>query len=136
MVYYEDEKLIIRNMETEDARIFTDELTAQGWHPDIAGYMSRLTDQAGGKCIALSAVYPDVQAFKRLYDEATILVEQYNRDLAAWERQVHGEPQPQQAPPEKESIRKKLRDMEAEAKRRNDARQQTRLRSYDYDRGR
>lgn len=36
---YEDEKLIIRNMETEDARIFTDELTAQGWHPDIAGYM-------------------------------------------------------------------------------------------------
>ena len=81
--------------------------------------------------------YPDVQAFKRLYDEATILVEQYNRDLAARERQVHGEPQPQQAPPEKESIRKKLRDMEAEAKRRNDARrQQTRPRSHDYDRGR
>ena len=81
--------------------------------------------------------YPDVQAFKRLYDEATILVEQYNRDLAAWERQVHGEPRPQQAPPEKESIRKKLRDMEAEAKRRNDARrQQTRPRSHDYDRGR
>ena len=81
--------------------------------------------------------YPDVQAFKRLYDEATILVEQYNRDLAAWERQVHGEPQPQQAPPEKESIRKKLREMDAEAKRRNDARrQQTRPRSHDYDRGR
>ena len=80
--------------------------------------------------------YPDVQAFKRLYDEATILVEQYNRDLAAWERQIHGE-QPQQAPPEKESIRKKLRDMEAEAKRRNDARrQQIRPRSRDYDRGR
>jgi len=81
--------------------------------------------------------YPDVQAFKRLYDEATILVEQYNRDLAAWERQVHGGQQTQQAPPEKESIRKKLRDMEAEVKRRNDARrQQTRPRSYDYDRGR
>lgn len=81
--------------------------------------------------------YPDVQAFKRLYDEATLLVEQYNRDLAAWERQVNGEKQPQQRPPEKESIRKKLRDMEAEAKRRNDARrQQPRPRSYDYDRGR
>ena len=53
MVYYEDEKLIIRNMETEDARIFTDELTAQGWHPDIAGYMSRLTDQAGAKAGSL-----------------------------------------------------------------------------------
>ena len=81
--------------------------------------------------------YPDVQAFKWLYDEATILVERYNRDLAAWERHVHGGQQPQQAPPEKESIRKKLRDMEAEAKRRNDARrQQRRPRSHDYDRGR
>lgn len=71
------------------------------------------------------------------YNKATELVEQYNRDLAAWERQVHGEQQPTQAPPKKESIRKKLRDMEAEAKRRNDARrQQTRPRSNDYDRGR
>ena len=52
--------------------------------------------------------YPDVQAFKRTYDDATALVEQYNRDLAAWERQVHGGQQPQQKPPEKESIRKKL----------------------------
>ncbi len=81
--------------------------------------------------------YPDVQAFKRTYDAATALVEQYNRDLAAWERQVKGKEKPTQAPPEKESIRKKLRDMEAEAKRRNDARQQqTRPRSHDYDRGR
>ena len=64
--------------------------------------------------------YPDVQAFKRTYDFATVLVDQYNRDLAAWERQVHGEKQPQQKPPEKESIRKKLRDVEAEAKRRKD----------------
>ena len=81
--------------------------------------------------------YPDVQAFKRTYDAATALVEQYNRDLAEWERQVNGEKQPQQKPPEKESIRKKLRDMEAEAKRRNDARrQEPRHRSYDYDRGR
>ncbi len=57
MAYYEDEKLIIRNMEREDARVFTDELTARGWHPDITGYMSRLKDQTEGKCIALSAVY-------------------------------------------------------------------------------
>ena len=81
--------------------------------------------------------YPDVQAFKHLYDEATILVEQYNRALAAWERQVKGKEKPTQAPPEKESIRKKLRDMEAEAKRRNEARrQEPRPRSHDYDRGR
>ena len=81
--------------------------------------------------------YPEVQAFKRLYDNATALVEQYNRDLAAWERKVNGEKHPQQALPEKESIRKKLRELEAEAKRRNDARrQQTHPRSHDYDRGR
>ena len=30
MVYYENEKLIIRNMEIADTRVFTDELTAQG----------------------------------------------------------------------------------------------------------
>ena len=81
--------------------------------------------------------YPDVQVFKSLYDDATLLVEQYNRDLAAWERQVHGGQQTQQAPPEKESIRKKLRDMETEAKRRNAERQQKpQHRRYDYDRGR
>ena len=80
--------------------------------------------------------YLDAQAFMRTYNKATELVEQYNRDLAAWEQQVHGEQQPQQAPPEKESIRKKLRNMEAEVKRWNDARlQQTRPRSHDYDRG-
>ena len=81
--------------------------------------------------------YPDVQAFKRTYDTATALVEQYNRDLAAWERQVNGEKQPQQAPPEKESIRKKLRDMEAEAKRVNEARRQEPLKKKqqrDYER--
>ncbi len=67
-------------------------------------------------------------------------MEQYNHDLAAWEQEVNGKGKasPQQSkPPEKESIRKKLRDMEVETKRRNDARrQQIRPRSYDYDRGR
>ena len=56
MIYFEDDKLTIRNMETEDAQVFTDELIAQGWHPDIAGYMSRLKDQTEGKCIALSGL--------------------------------------------------------------------------------
>ena len=57
MVYYEDDKLIIRDMESADAQIFTDEFTAQGWHPDIAGYLSRLQDQSENKCIAFTAVY-------------------------------------------------------------------------------
>ncbi|WP_084554777.1 GNAT family N-acetyltransferase [Eubacterium xylanophilum] len=57
MVYYEDDKLIIRDMESADAQVFTDEFTAQGWHPDIAGYLSRLKDRSENKCIALTAVY-------------------------------------------------------------------------------
>ena len=57
MVYYEDEKLIIRNMEETDAQVFTDEFAAQGWHPEIDGYLARLKDQSEGKCIALTAVY-------------------------------------------------------------------------------
>ena len=42
--------------------------------------------------------YPDVQAFKRLYDEATILVEQYNRDLAAYPKEAPGYGSGGQAP--------------------------------------
>lgn len=57
MVYYEDDTVIVRTMESMDARIFTDEFTAQGWHPEIAGYMSRLNDQSEGKCIALTALF-------------------------------------------------------------------------------
>ena len=81
--------------------------------------------------------YPDVQVFKWMYDDATLLVEQYNRDLAAWEQQVNGKARTLQKPPEKESILKKLREYDAEAKRRNaEQRQEPRHRSYDYDRGR
>lgn len=57
MVYYDDELLIIRNMEDRDAQVFTDEFTAQGWHPEQSGYIARLKDQADGKCIALTAVF-------------------------------------------------------------------------------
>ena len=32
--------------------------------------------------------YSDVQAFRQVYDKATALVEQYNRDLAASEQQA------------------------------------------------
>ncbi len=57
MVFYEDEKLVIRSMESTDARVFTDELAAQGWHPDIAVYMSRLKERSEGRCFALTAEF-------------------------------------------------------------------------------
>lgn len=57
MVYYEDEKLVIRDMEAADARVFTDGFASQGWHPEIGGYLARLKDQSEGKCVALTAVH-------------------------------------------------------------------------------
>lgn len=57
MIYYQDDDLVIRNMEEADAQILTDAYAAQGWHPDIAVYRMRLKDQAEGRCVALTAVY-------------------------------------------------------------------------------
>ena len=57
MIYYSDDELTIRDMEEADAQIFTDEEIAQGWHADISKYLTRLRDQAEGKCISLTAVY-------------------------------------------------------------------------------
>ena len=57
MIYYRDDELTIRSMEEADARIFTDEEAAQGWNSDISKYLTRLRDQAEGKCISLTAVY-------------------------------------------------------------------------------
>ena len=62
MIYYKDEKLEIRTMEDADGSVFVEEFTAQGWHPDIAGYQMRMKDQAEGKCIALTAVYQESPA--------------------------------------------------------------------------
>lgn len=57
MIYYQDEELVIRDMEEADAQIFNDEYTAQGWHPDIDYYLMRIREAAEGKCVALTAVY-------------------------------------------------------------------------------
>ena len=71
MVYYKDEKLIVRNMERPDAKAFTDEFTAQGWHPEISGYLARLKDQSEGKCTALTAEYEGHPAgYVYLYNRA------------------------------------------------------------------
>ena len=64
--------------------------------------------------------YPDVRAFMATYRKAEAVVEQYNRELAAWERQVREKGKPaekeQAAPPQKESVLKRLRQLQAEGK--------------------
>ena len=79
--------------------------------------------------------YPDVRAFMATYRKAEAVVEQYNRDLAAWERQVREKRNPakkeQAKPPERESVLKRLRQLQAEGKQRNQPRQ--RKKSFDRD---
>ena len=57
MIRYQDENLLIRDMEEADAQVFTDEEKAQGWHADITKYIERLKHAAEGRCISLTAVY-------------------------------------------------------------------------------
>ncbi len=55
MIYFREGDLVIRDMEEADAARFVDGELAQGWHPDINSYLSRLKDQRAGLCLALVA---------------------------------------------------------------------------------
>lgn len=57
MVYYEDDKIRIRDMVQSDAQIITCEEIAQGWNQTIEKYEMRLQHQADGKSVALVAEY-------------------------------------------------------------------------------
>ena len=72
--------------------------------------------------------YPDVQVFMATYRKAETAVDQYNRDLAEWEQQVKEKEKPKR-PPEKESVRDRLRQLQAEGKQ-----QRTRKKSQDRER--
>ena len=71
--------------------------------------------------------YPDVQAFMATYREAEAVVEQYNRSLAEWERQVKEKRRPPK-PPERESVRNRLRQLQEQGRQ-----QPRRKRSFDRD---
>lgn len=64
--------------------------------------------------------YPDVRAFMATYRKAEAVVEQYNRELVEWERKVMEKGNPaekeQAAPPRRESVLKRLRQLQAEGK--------------------
>ena len=59
--------------------------------------------------------YPDVQAFMATYREAEAVVEQYNRDLAEWDRQVKQKSRPLK-PPEREIVQNRLRQLQEQGK--------------------
>ena len=62
MIYYQDESVLIRNMESADGQVFTDEEIAQGWHASTEKYEEHLKNQAAGKCVSLVAEYRGQQA--------------------------------------------------------------------------
>lgn len=61
------------------------------------------------------------------YREAEAVVEQYNRSLAEWERQVKEKRRPQK-PPERESVRNRLRQLQEQGRQ-----QPHRKKSFDRD---
>ena len=62
--------------------------------------------------------YPDAEVFIAAFKKATEIVEQYRRDLSDWERKVKSNQAPdrQSPPPEKQSVRNRLRQLQAESK--------------------
>lgn len=70
MIYYQDDKYIIRTMNESDPAIFAAEETAQGWHSTTEKFEMRLRHKSDGICIPIVAefnghpvgyinVYPD-----------------------------------------------------------------------------
>ncbi len=57
MIYYQDQDILVRDLQPEDAQIITDEEIAQGWQADIEKYRMRLRHQAEGKATTLVAEY-------------------------------------------------------------------------------
>lgn len=71
MVYYTDNKILIRDMRQSDAQIITDEETAQGWSADVGKYESRLQHQSEGKAISLVAEYHgNVAGYINIYPDS------------------------------------------------------------------
>lgn len=55
MVYYNENGVVIRNLQRNDAQIITDEEIEQGWNAAIEKYEMRLKHQDEGKAISLVA---------------------------------------------------------------------------------
>ena len=77
--------------------------------------------------------YPDMQAFMATYRKSEIVVENYNREPAEWERKAKESRRPAEkeryAPPERESVRDQLRRLQAEGRQ-----NKTKHRSHDRER--
>ena len=99
----------------KERKVLTEQI--QRTEKEIAEKLDKLPD------VLKEDGYPDVQAFMATYRKAEAVVEQYNRGLAAWEREVRENRRPAEkerlTPPEKKSIRDQLRRLQAESRQRS-----------------
>ena len=90
------------------------EMQIQQMETKISAMLEALPD------ILKSDGYPDVQAFMATYRKSEAVVDNYNRELAEWERKVKESRRPAEkeryAPPERESVRDQLRRLQAEGR--------------------
>lgn len=57
MIYYQDERIIIRKMSDTDPTVFTEGEITQGWHAATEKLETRLREMTDGKCIVITAEY-------------------------------------------------------------------------------
>lgn len=71
--YFRSETLLIRTILPSDAQPICDEELAQGWHPSLEKYLSRVRDFNTGKSIALIAEYNGcIAGYINVYPNATL----------------------------------------------------------------
>ena len=90
----------------------------------ISEQIARTEDEISRRLDALPAIvqaegYPDVQAFTATYRKAEAAVDQYNRELAEWERKAQERQRPAKSDPPRSqrSVREQLRRLQAEGRR-------------------
>ena len=144
MIRVQDRAREIRSLQEEVPRLKTQLVETKGIfkgreRKELEAKIRRTEEKISAMLEALPEIlkkdgYPDVQAFMATYRKAEAVVEQYNRDLAAWERQVREKQKPAQKeqakPPERKSVLKRLRQLQAVGRQRS----QPKRKSHDRER--
>ena len=71
MIYYDENGIVIRDLQQADAQVITDGEIAQGWDATVDKYEMRLRHQAEGRAIALAAEWRgDVAGYVNVYPDS------------------------------------------------------------------
>lgn len=71
MIYYDENGIVIRDLQQADAQVITDGEIAQGWDATVDKYEMRLRHQAEGRAITLAAEWRgDVAGYVNVYPDS------------------------------------------------------------------